>query len=62
MRWQLAVPASVAAAVKYLLTFGWLGFVVLVIASLFRGTPPAPRGELPGAWDRRPTPAATVSQ
>jgi NADH-quinone oxidoreductase subunit H len=54
--WQLTVPASIATVVKYVLAFGWLGFLALVIASLFRGTPPAPRGLLPGAWDTEAAP------
>jgi NADH-quinone oxidoreductase subunit H len=57
--WQLIIPASIALVVKYVLTFGSFGFIVLVIASLFRATPPIPRGQLPGAWDNRPAPVAT---
>jgi NADH-quinone oxidoreductase subunit H len=58
--WQLTIPTAVATAVKYVLTFGWLLFMVLVTASLFRGTPPAPRGQLPGAWDTQPAPVGTT--
>lgn len=54
--WQLTIPASVAAVVKYVLTFGWLGFILVVVVSLFRGTPSAPRGELAGAWDKESAP------
>ncbi len=56
--WELTVPSTVAQVVKYVLAFGSLGFLVLVIASLFRGTPPAPRGQLPGAWDAQIAPLA----
>jgi NADH-quinone oxidoreductase subunit H len=55
--WLLVVPAAAAEVVKYVLAFGSLAFVQVVFASVFR-TPPgasAPRGQLPGAWDTRPT-------
>jgi NADH-quinone oxidoreductase subunit H len=52
--WQLTIPASIAIATKYILTFGWSGFLLIVAASLFRGTLAAPRGQLTGAWDRQP--------
>lgn len=48
--WQLVIPTRAALVVRYVLAFGSLGFFFLVIASLFRGSPPAPRGQLPGAW------------
>jgi NADH-quinone oxidoreductase subunit H len=51
--WQLTVPVLVSSILKYILTFGSLGFMVVVIGSLFRGTLQAPRGQLPGAWDNR---------
>jgi NADH-quinone oxidoreductase subunit H len=54
--WQLMIPPSITIIVKYVLTFGWLGFLILAIVSLFRATPPAPRGQLPGAWDNIPAP------
>jgi NADH-quinone oxidoreductase subunit H len=57
--WQLMIPASIALVVKYILTFGWLGFLLVIVASLFRASPPSPRGQLPGAWDNRPAPVAT---
>jgi hypothetical protein len=41
------------------LAFGSLAFVLVLFASAFR-TPPgagSARGQLPGAWDTRPTPA-----
>jgi NADH-quinone oxidoreductase subunit H len=57
--WQLTIPTYISIPMKYLLSFGWLLFMVLVIASLFRGTPSAPRGHLPGAWDTQPAPVAT---
>jgi NADH-quinone oxidoreductase subunit H len=58
--WQLTIPTVVAIVVKYVLTFGWLLFMVLVTASLFRGRPPAPRGQLPGAWDTQLAPLGTT--
>jgi NADH-quinone oxidoreductase subunit H len=57
--WQLMIPASIGLVVKYVLTFGSFGFILVVFASLFRATPPAPRGQLPGAWDTRPASVAT---
>ena len=60
--WLLLVPPGVATAVKFVLAFGSAGFVLAVFASLFRMRPmSAPRGQLPGAWDDRPTPAAAHS-
>jgi NADH-quinone oxidoreductase subunit H len=60
--WQLMAPAWLASAVKYTLAFGGLAFVLLVFASLFRSPPAsAPRGQLPGAWDGRPTPLTASS-
>ncbi len=50
--WELVVPAAAAHAITYLLTAAALGFIVAVIASLFLGAPPAPRGQLPGAWQQ----------
>ncbi len=41
---------------KFALSFGSVGFVLAVFASLFRIRPmSAPRGLLPGAWDDRVT-------
>ncbi len=57
--WQLTVPSSIALVVKYVLAFGSLGFIALVILSLFRGVPLVPRGQLPGAWDNQPALVAT---
>ena len=54
--WQLTIPATLAAVVKYLLTFGSFGFIMVVIVSLFWGTPPAPRGQLVGSWDKESSP------
>ncbi len=51
--WQLFVPGTVAVIVKYALTAAWVGFILLVVLSLFRPPPIAiRRGDLPGAWDR----------
>jgi NADH-quinone oxidoreductase subunit H len=58
--WQLIVPTNVSSIVKYVLTFGSLAFIVAVIGSLFRGAPPAPRGQLPGAWDNQQAPAVAT--
>jgi NADH-quinone oxidoreductase subunit H len=55
--WQLAVPAVVAAVVKYALAFSCAVGVVAVSVSLFR-TPVgsgSPAGTLPGAWEGKPT-------
>jgi NADH-quinone oxidoreductase subunit H len=55
--WELLIPAGVAMVVKYVLAFGSLVFVLAVLVSVFRAPPmSAPRGQLPGAWDGRPTP------
>jgi NADH-quinone oxidoreductase subunit H len=50
--WMLLVPASIAAAVKYVLAIGCAALALVVIVSLLRAPPmSAPRGQLPGAWD-----------
>jgi NADH-quinone oxidoreductase subunit H len=55
--WELLIPAGVAVVVKYALAFGSVAFVLLVLVNVFRAPPmSAPRGQLPGAWDDRPTP------
>ncbi len=56
--WQLIVPAAIALVVKYLLAIGSLTFIIAVLASVLRGKPPAPRGELSGAWDNQAAPVA----
>jgi NADH-quinone oxidoreductase subunit H len=55
--WMLLAPGWLTISTRYVLGFGSLAFVLVVIASVFRSPPEgAPPGQLPGVWAGRETP------
>ncbi len=55
--WQLLAPPVVTIVTRYVLSFGSLGAVLLLAASLIRPpTASGPAGQLPGAWSGRAIP------
>ncbi len=60
--WLLVVPPGLAEGTRYLLGFGSAAIILVVGASLFRGSNDSPGGGLPGAWLGKPTPLTAAKR